>query len=269
MLELGTRRLRLDELRLRALVLRLGLRHIGRRCHAGPIPILRELPALLIGLQRLLEQALLGLRGADREIRLCDGGLQRQPRRREIEATCRGTGLAGAHRARNTPPQVHFPARVQAQRVRVVDAAAARNVLARRVRIGASARAGARAAGRCAQRGKQRGAAAGHRGFRGPYPRYSLCQRLAAGLCFLLQRVERGIAIQRPPPCGHLQAVAREIGARLFPDIRLAAEAAGFLEMVGHVDGRPLKRLLRGATSHQHGHCQQSHGQRSMHSVLS
>ena len=61
MLQLAARGLRLQQLHLGGLVLRLGLSHIGAGGHTRRLAVARQLPAAVVGLERLAQQRRLGL----------------------------------------------------------------------------------------------------------------------------------------------------------------------------------------------------------------
>ena len=115
MLVLRAGDLSIQQAGLRALVLRLGLRHIGRRHHARLVTVLRQLQALRIGVQTLLQELHLRLCRTQREIGLRHRCLSRQAGRRQIIRTGLGGGTAGVYPARQLAPQVQLPAGAQAQ----------------------------------------------------------------------------------------------------------------------------------------------------------
>ena len=263
MLKLGAAQLRLQQLRLRAFVLRLSLRHIGRRHHASLVAVLGQLPALLIGFETVLQQSPLRFGRTQGEISLRHRGLGRQPGRSQVIGAGLGRGTTGVHSAGQPAPQVHFPAGVQAQRKVIVDAAAARHILAIGIAIGAATRQCPAAAARGSNHRHLRSATAGHSGLGRAQPGQRLLNTGVGKARFLLQLVERRIVINSPPLIWHAhRAVTARAVAGGLPQACSFSRWRGLLELFRHVHLRRLKRLLSRAGSQatsQSGHRYAAH----------
>ena len=170
---------------------------------AGLLAVAGQLPAALVCGQGVAQQAGLRLGGTQREIGLRHGGLHRQAHGRQVSGAGLGAGARRSHSAAHAAPQVQLPAGIEPQGMAGADAG-------RAAAIGqAAAAAGAPTAGTGPHGGQLPGAAARHRRL----GRAQACDRkrdvLVVDGGLLLQVVQGGIAIQRPPGLGRRPAGLR------------------------------------------------------------
>ena len=98
-----------DRLRLRRLQLGLRLHDVGLRRHAGRIPVLRHLQILLVAGNRVVEELLLCVQHAQREVVLREGGLVREPCILDVARARLRARLIGADRAPDAAPEIRRP----------------------------------------------------------------------------------------------------------------------------------------------------------------
>ena len=215
---------------------------------------------MLVVAQGFLQKLHLRLGCTQREISLRHRCLGRQARCGQIITGGLRRSLVGIYRARQLAPQIHFPTGTQAHREVVVDAAAARHVLPIGVAVGAATGQRTRAAARRAQGGQLRCTAAGHGGLCRSHTRHRLNNAEVADCGFILQLVERGVAINRPPLFGHRRSLTGCTRLRRLPDTKRGRLRRGFLELGRNIQSWHFVGGLQRAGRQQH---RRSHGQQA------
>ena len=114
MLELSALDAHVDRLGLGGLELRLGLHDVGLGGDSIREPILRQAEKLLEVGDRLVQQLLLGVEGAQLEVVLGQLRLEAQARRFHVTRARLGAGPVRLHRAADSSPDVQLPREVEA-----------------------------------------------------------------------------------------------------------------------------------------------------------
>ena len=227
MLECGARDADIDLLRLRALELRLGGDHVGLGGDPHLVLVLGDLQRALVGVDRLVEQLPLLVRHAQPDEVGRQHPLQRQPRRGEVGLARLRAGNVAFDSAADLAPDVEVP-RGGARQTEFVDGVRGGHgeepaAAGRGDRSGLAARpARARAGGVHADGGEQSRARLADHGHRLAPARLGLLERLVGDVDLLLEPIERGIVVDRPPgaAAGRLARLGRLPAVGLLEALR-------------------------------------------------